>query len=111
VHLLGRLKYHFLATGWDNEAFAWTHAKIVVVTDWEEPCTMNDVRVFLGLANYYRRFVEGYSKIVAPLTYFLKKERTWNWMEKRKTTFTELKHIIVSSLVLKLSDFEQSFEV
>lgn len=61
--------------------------KIVAITDWEEPRTVHDVRVFLGLANYYRRFVEHYSKIVAPLIDLLKKERTWNWTERRKTVF------------------------
>jgi hypothetical protein len=39
---------------------------------------VHDVRVFLGLANYYHKFIEGYSKIVAPLTDLLKKEKAWN---------------------------------
>jgi hypothetical protein len=85
-------------------------AKVTVIANWEEPCTVHDVRVFLGLANYYHRFLEGYSKIFASLT-FLLKERSWNWKEKRKFLFEELKHRIVSTPMLKLPKFEQLFEV
>jgi hypothetical protein len=69
------------------------------------------MRVFLGLANYYHKFIEGYSKIVAPLTDLLKKEKAWNWTERRKSVFEEIKHIIVTAPMLKLPDFEKSFEV
>jgi hypothetical protein len=86
-------------------------AKIDAFTDWEEPHTVHDVRVFLGLSNYYHIFVEGYSKIATPLTYLLKKERSLNWVEKRKYAFEELKHRIVFAPVLKLPNFEKSFEV
>jgi hypothetical protein len=85
--------------------------KIMRIAYCKDLCTMHDVRVFLGLANYYRRFIEGYSKIIAPLTYLLKKERSWNWMEKSKFAFKELKQIIVSTPVLKLPNFEKLFEV
>jgi hypothetical protein len=85
--------------------------KITMIVDWEEPHTVHDVRVFPGLAKYYRRFVECYSKIVAPLTNLLKKERYWNCMVKRKIAFKELKRTIIFAPVLKLPNFEQSFEV
>jgi hypothetical protein len=53
-------------------------AKVNAIEYWEESWTIHDVRVFLGLSNYHRKFVEGYSKIVAPLTNLLKKEKAWN---------------------------------
>jgi hypothetical protein len=81
--------------------------KIIAIIDSEEPHIMYDV----SLANYYRRFIEGYYKIATPLTDLLKKERSWNWMEKRKFAFEELKHGIVSTSVLKLPNFEKLFEV
>jgi len=71
--------------------------KIVAIANWEESHTVDDVRVFLGLANYYRRFIEGSSKIVAPLKDLLKKERTRNWTEKSNVAFAELKRRIVSA--------------
>jgi hypothetical protein len=52
--------------------------KVKVIKDWEEPQKIHDVRVFLGLVNYYHKFIEGQSKIVAPLTDLLKKEKSWN---------------------------------
>ena len=66
---------------------------------------------FLGLANYYRQFVEGYLKITAPLTNLLKKNRQWNWMNKCREAFYELKCRLASTPVLKLPDFEGLFEV
>jgi hypothetical protein len=56
--------------------------KIRVIEDWEEPRIVHEVRSFLGLDNYYHRFVEGYSKISTPLSDLLKKNKPWNWMEK-----------------------------
>jgi len=69
------------------------------------------MRVFLRLDNYYRKFIEGYSKIVSPLTGLFKKEKAWNCIERRKSMFGELKHRIVTAPVLKLPDFDQSVEV
>jgi hypothetical protein len=54
-------------------------AKVKEIEDWEEPRIFHDVRVFHGLANYYCKFIEGYSKIVASLTNLLKKEKAWKW--------------------------------
>ncbi|KAE8650736.1 hypothetical protein Csa_023415, partial [Cucumis sativus] len=56
--------------------------KIVVIRDWEVPRSVTDLRSFLGLANYYRRFVEGFSKRASPLTDLLKKDNKWNWTPK-----------------------------
>ncbi|PKA59778.1 putative mitochondrial protein [Apostasia shenzhenica] len=48
-------------------------SKIEAITDWLKPTTVTEVRNFLGLAGYYRRFVEGFSKIALPLTQLTKK--------------------------------------
>lgn len=85
--------------------------KVEAITDWEEPTTVQEVRSFLGLENYYRRFVEGYSKIVAPLTNLLKKNIPWNWTNKCQEAFCELKCRLASAPVLKRLDFEGTFEV
>ena len=50
-------------------------AKVSVVTDWESPKSAKDIRSFLGLAGYYRRFIENFSKIAKPMTELLKKEK------------------------------------
>ena len=51
---------------------------VQVVIDWPAPTKVTKLRSFLGLANYYRRFRKGYSKIVSPLTDLLKKDRAWD---------------------------------
>ena len=56
--------------------------KVKAIVDWPTPLTsVRDVRSFLGLAGYYRRFVKGFSKIAAPLTELLKKDVAFNWTE------------------------------
>jgi hypothetical protein len=67
--------------------------KIRVIEDWEEPRTIHEVRSFLGLANYYRKFVEGYSNILTPLSDLLKKNKPWSWMNKCQETLCKLKCI------------------
>ena len=54
-------------------------AKVAAIRDWPAPTKVTKLRSFLGLANYYRRFILGYSKIASSLTDLLKKERKWEW--------------------------------
>ena len=56
--------------------------KIIAITEWEKPSKTGEVRSFLGLANYYRKFIKGYSRMVALLTDLLKKDQEWTWSEK-----------------------------
>ncbi|XP_019238284.1 PREDICTED: uncharacterized protein LOC109218379 [Nicotiana attenuata] len=55
--------------------------KVAVIRDWEAPTKVTELRSFLGLANYYRRFILGYSAIAAPLTDLLKKDHSWEWTD------------------------------
>ena len=65
--------------------------KVQAVIDWPVPTKVTELRSFLGLANYYRRFIKGYSKIVFPLTYLLKKDRAWDWDIECQMDFEGLK--------------------
>jgi hypothetical protein len=56
--------------------------KVQSVLDWEIPKSAKDIRSFLGLAGYYRRFIENFSKIAKPMTDLLKKDRKFEWSEK-----------------------------
>jgi hypothetical protein len=56
-------------------------AKAENVLKWEPPRTVKEIRRFLGLAGYYRRFIEGFSKIVKPLTTLLEKDREFKWTD------------------------------
>lgn len=72
---------------------------------------MIELRSFLGFANYYRRFISGYSAIVAPLTELLKKNKSWVWSKKCPEAFESLKAAISEAPVLALPNFSKTFEV
>uniref|UniRef100_A0A803N8Q4 RNA-directed DNA polymerase n=1 Tax=Chenopodium quinoa TaxID=63459 RepID=A0A803N8Q4_CHEQI len=85
--------------------------KVKAIVNWEQPKLVPELRSFLGLANYYRKFIKGYSQKVAPLTDLLKKGQAWAWSDKCEDAFNGLKLAISSKLVLKLPEFDKSFEV
>ena len=66
---------------------------------------------FLGLANYYRQLVEGFSKRASPLIGLLKKDSLWGWTPECQGAFDELKQAITKGLVLRITDVTQPFEV
>ncbi|KAL0336515.1 UNVERIFIED_CONTAM: putative mitochondrial protein [Sesamum radiatum] len=69
--------------------------------DWGIPSKMTDLRSFLGLANYYRRFIKGYSKIVNLLTDLLRKDQKWEWAVACDDAFRLLEQAISSQPMLK----------
>jgi hypothetical protein len=88
-------------------------AKIQVIRDWPAPTTLTELRSFLGLANFYHRFVLGFSHITWPLSQVTKggaKEKFF-WSESQQKAFGELKHRLCSAPVLTLSDLQQPFEI
>ena len=72
---------------------------------------MGDIRSFLGLAGYYRRFIENFSKIAKPMTELLKKENKFLWTEACEASFQELKKRLVTAPVLCLPDIQRDFQV
>ncbi|KAL0282359.1 UNVERIFIED_CONTAM: Retrovirus-related Pol polyprotein from transposon [Sesamum angustifolium] len=70
--------------------------KVQAIEEWRPPSDVHDLRSFLGLANYYRRFVKGYSEIARPLTDLLKKTETWDWTPQCQVAFDNLKRAIVT---------------
>ena len=64
-------------------------SKIEAVKNWPRPASVSEVRSFLGLAGYYRRFVEGFSKIAVPLTALTKKSMRFNWSDKCEASFQD----------------------
>ncbi|GJR76093.1 putative reverse transcriptase domain-containing protein [Tanacetum coccineum] len=77
-------------------------AMVEAITKWVRPTTVIAVRIFLGLAGYYRRFVKGFSLLALPLTKLLWKGENFVWNEEREKSFEELKRRLVSSPVLTL---------
>ncbi|KAJ4722993.1 Retrotransposon protein, putative, Ty3-gypsy subclass [Melia azedarach] len=85
--------------------------KVKAILDWTEPKKVPELRSFLGLANYYRKFIEGYSKRVSALTDLLRKDRKWEWTEACQHAFDNIKGAVASEPVLKLPDFTKPLEV
>ncbi|OMO99999.1 Integrase, catalytic core [Corchorus capsularis] len=77
-------------------------AKIEAILNWESPRTVTEIRSFLGLAGYYRRFVEGFSLIAAPLTRLTRKGVPFEWDDKCEKSFQELKQRLVFAPILTL---------
>jgi len=65
--------------------------KVEVVLRWERPTTVTEIYSFLGLAGYYRRFIEGFSTIATPLTRLTRKNIRWEWSKECDESFQELK--------------------
>ncbi|GKC50035.1 putative reverse transcriptase domain-containing protein [Tanacetum coccineum] len=77
-------------------------AKVEAITKWPRQTIVTEVRSFLGLAGYYRRFVEGFSLLALPLTKLMRKGEKFIWNEEQEKSFEELKRRLVSSPVLTL---------
>ena len=87
--------------------------KIEAVRDWPVPATMRELRAFLGLAGYYRRFVRGYSEIALPLTELMRNvtHQRLQWGARQQLAFIELKRALQSTPVLALPDPKLPFVV
>ncbi|GJS21721.1 putative nucleotidyltransferase, ribonuclease H [Tanacetum coccineum] len=86
-------------------------AKIKAIKEWEPPTKVTELRSFLGLVNYYRRFIMGYSAIASPLTDLLKKNKAWIWDEECQAAFESLKKAVMEEPVLRLPDVTMPFEL
>ncbi|KAL0549558.1 hypothetical protein IC582_014043 [Cucumis melo] len=86
-------------------------AKIEAVTGWTRPSTVSEVRSFLGLAGYYRRFVENFSRIAIPLTQLTRKGAPFVWSKACEDSFQNLKQKLVTAPVLTVPDGSGSFVI
>jgi hypothetical protein len=81
------------------------------ILNWKQPTDVSKIRSFLGLAGYYRRFIEGFSKIVKPLTSLLEKGKEFKWDEACQKRFEELKERLTTAPVLIMPDIHKGFDV
>jgi hypothetical protein len=75
-------------------------AKVKEIVEWRVPTTVMEIRSFLGLAGYYRLFIEGFSKIAKPMTSLLEKGKEFKWDENSQDSFDQLKKRLMSPPVL-----------
>jgi hypothetical protein len=82
------------------EGIAVDPNKVKEVLEWKSPMSVPEVRSFLGLAGYYRRFITNFSKITKPITELLKKGNKYVWSEACDEAFKHLKKLLTTSPVL-----------
>ena len=85
--------------------------KVEAILNWKPPSSVTEIKSFLGLEGYYRKFVEGFSKIVAPLTRLTRKEEPFLWSEACQQSFDELKKRLTSAPILTLPSRQDGFAV
>ncbi|GJV16177.1 putative reverse transcriptase domain-containing protein [Tanacetum coccineum] len=102
---------HFLGHVVNHDGIHVEPSKIEVVKCWKAPTTPFEVRSFLGLAGYYRRFIENFSKIAKPLTSLTQNNKKYEWGEKQKEAFQMLKDNLCNAPILSLQDGVEDFVV
>jgi hypothetical protein len=86
-------------------------AKVEAIMEWPAPMNVTKVRSFMGLAGYYRQFVEGFLKIANPLTELQKKNKKFVSTEKCVEAFWRLKELLTTTSILKVPDMDADFLV
>nr|GFB67394.1 putative reverse transcriptase domain-containing protein [Tanacetum cinerariifolium] len=80
-------KVQFLGHVIDSQGIHVDPAKIKSIKDWASPKSPTEIRLFQGLAGYYRRFIEGFSKIAKPMTKLTQKNVKFEWGDKQEVAF------------------------
>jgi hypothetical protein len=93
------------------EGIAVDPDKVNEVLDWKQPMFVSEVRCFLGLAGYYRRFIPNFSMIAKPITEVLKKGNKYVWSDACDKAFRNLKKLLTTSHVLAQPDIAKPFDV
>ncbi|GJV06305.1 putative reverse transcriptase domain-containing protein [Tanacetum coccineum] len=104
-------KVQFLGHVIDSRGIHVDPAKIESIKDWASPKTPTEIRQFLGLAGYYRRFIEGFSKIAKSMTKLTQKGVKFDWGEKEENAFQLIKQKLCSAPILALPEGSKDFVV
>jgi hypothetical protein len=104
-------KVAFLGHVLSAEGTAVDPSKVESVTKWEQPLNMTDIRSFLGMAGYYRRFIENFSKIAKPMMELLKNNTKFEWSKACERSFQELERRLTTAPMLTLLDIKKDFVV
>ncbi|GJY78479.1 putative reverse transcriptase domain-containing protein [Tanacetum coccineum] len=104
-------KVQFLGHVIDSKGIHVDPAKIESIKDWASPKSPTEIRYFLGLAGYYRRFIEGFSKIAKSMTKLTQKNVKFDWGDKQEAAFQLLKEKLCSALILALLEGAENFIV
>ncbi|WVZ57938.1 hypothetical protein U9M48_008266 [Paspalum notatum var. saurae] len=96
---------------WTTEGVSVDLEKVEAVSNWKTPRNVTEIRSFLGIAKYYRRFIENFSKIAKPMTELLKDKVSFEWNDKCEKSFQCLKDKLSTTPMLTLPDLQKDFVV
>jgi len=85
--------------------------KIEGVLNWPASRNMKEVQKFLGLANYYKRFIKDFAKIAALLHMLVRKKQKWKWEKKQEEVFEKLKVVFTTESILAIPDIDRKMRV
>jgi len=93
------------------EGIKMEEEKVKGVLEWPMPKSVKDIQKFLGLANYYCRFIKGFATVARPLHDLVKKDKRWEWTEKEEKAFKELKERFTKEPVLAAPDIDKKMRM
>ena len=85
--------------------------KIEAIREWSTPKNVTEVKSFMGLAGYYRRFIAGFSRVAHPITSLQRKEKKFQWTEECEKRFQQLKQLLTNAPILRIADPNEDFVV
>jgi hypothetical protein len=104
-------KIHYLGHIISKDRITVDPEKIETIREWLAPKNVTEVRSFMGLTGYYRRFIEGFSKIAHPITSLQRKGVKFQWTLDCKKIFQHLKQLLTSDPILRISYPNEDFIV
>jgi len=104
-------KIQYLGHMISKDGIAVDPDKIKAIINWHVPRDVSNVRSFIGITSYYRKFIEGFSKIAYPITSLKKKGKKYEWSEKCEESFKRLKELLTTTPILKIVDPHKDFVV
>ena len=106
-----RSSVHYLGHVVSEQGLSPDPAKVQAVANWKVPMNVSEVRSFLGLAGYYRRFIKNFARIAAPLTNLTRKNHPFAWSLREGEAFNQLKTVLQNAPVLQLADQQKDYIV
>jgi hypothetical protein len=95
---------HYLGHIISEEGITVDPEKVEAIQEWLAPRNVTEVRSFMGLEGYYRRFITGFSKIAHPITSLQRKEKMFQWTEECENSFQRLKKLLTNAPILRIAD-------
>ena len=99
----------FLGYVISQQGISMDPSKVQTILDWQTPISIRDVQCFLGFANFYRKFIKNYSKIVLPLTELTRMNKKFMWSTSATEAFDHLKQAFTSAPILAYADLSKPF--